>query len=289
MICRRKCRDCSACIDDRHHAAQLCHPCRRKNIANMPAYLTPEQKAHVLRLSGTHTIKQISDEVGISISKITRFRKLNNLARRHRRYTQETINDVLRYYEQHGRVATQKHFPDVNVPCITDVYEHAPRVEPWKQEDLFMVVRMAGLAPPSVLAGLIHRRGMHAGTIESVLFRKMGITRVATLHGLGRHCAKWLAYENCPFVVRPLWRRRTTTKQKNPLRRTYLWCDLVRHMRADIPDFVREGISAMADFQRWLFKNDNPRPVILKMMHDIQGYGDPERLPDKPDLKYYGM
>lgn len=260
MSDKRRCLDCRISIEKRHHNAKRCRRCAVKKLNRPDHNLTPSQQKRVVVLSKRHRIAAIAEKIGVSIPAVARFRCQAQISLRQARYSQETIDQVIECYELHGKAAVQKKFPEVNYRSIVERHPHAPRQARWKGRELVQVARMSGLVPRETQAKIFNRPRANAASIISALVKRLGVTSEAGLHGLPHHTAMAIVDPLCPSVMRP------STTRPGYKRRLYLWCDIAHNMLPGTPMYLRQGIRAMHKFQQWLYKTDDPRRAILRIM-----------------------
>lgn len=234
--------------------------------------LDAEQRAFVLAMQGQISGREMADELGVSWSSVMRFARDRGLSlattKGSRKYIirPELLKRVCNFYETHGRAETEKNFPDVNVRSIVERYKlYRPRQVRWTENQLIEVSKMGGIIPFKDQAKFFRRPNAFAGSIKSVWIKRFGFSGGA-IHGLSAYMAKELVKPDCPHVKTRFWNQRQYSKQFG--RKLYLWVDIEKHLKGDVPKFIREGIGAMADFQRWLFQSKDPKKEIVRMIKD---------------------
>ena len=226
--------------------------------------LTPTQEAMVRRMAGTTFIKNLARAVGTSNSNLDRWAKQNRVNINALAYRPETIRSVCSYYEKHGLQATQDAFPNVRVRSIVERFKNfAPRLIRWSDEQIIEAAKMAGLVSHKAQAKYFNRPNANEGSIRSLWIRKFKISG-GSVNGM----VNWYAKELVDVKVEYLKPKGMSKGEVIEFRRLILWVDLERYLKAEVPRFIRDAIKTMADFQRWLWKSDNPKPLILKMIKE---------------------
>lgn len=217
--------------------------------------MTHEQKARAEELRGKMSREDIAAELGISVSNLMRcfrgkdpFWFKNGFLIRQPELTKQ-VND---YFSAHGLPATVKRFPHLRVKSIVYRYHKTkPRQARWTPEQLVDLVKMAGLVSPEKQAKLFKRPHAHEGSIKSVWIKRFKVAP-GEIHGMKRNSAQHLVVGNPPYL-------KTHGGQY-----LCLWVDMRKHLRPDVPAFMRDAIGTMADFQVWIF-GQNVRREILKV------------------------
>lgn len=261
----RECLRCKTPLDDdTHFNRKRCEPCaillRRKPIGR----LNPIQETEVRRHAGFIPQAQLAEYVGCSRTNLIRWASANRVSLNCFSYKPDVIEKVCKFYEKHGKRKTQDHFPKVSVRSIIERHKlYKPRQIKWTTEQIIEAVKMSGLVSMKAQAKYFNRPGAHVGSIQSLWNKRFGF-RGGSINGLVYNHAKHLntnaRYLN-PFGM-------TRNNKKVKFRRLVLWIDLEKNLRPGTPDFIVDAIRTMADFQRWLWRCDDPKPLIVKMMKD---------------------
>jgi hypothetical protein len=263
MIVKNKCAFCSIKIRPKHYNTKYCPRCsielRKKPIGS----LTENQIKRLHKLKGNYSRKEIAIKLNCSISNLQRFCRDSKISLATKdgsckyRVNPSLIDNVIKYYEEHGLSATQEKFPKIKIRSIVERYSHAKRCTKWKDEQIIELVKMAGLISKQAQADYFKRPRANQGSIQSVWAKKLyGDPRY--IHGLPNNIAKHLVIDRKKFI-------------KLKYKKLFLWSDLINNLRPDIPTHLIKAIEAMAIFQKWLFNNKNPREQILLILKKRSG------------------
>lgn len=85
------------------------------------------------------------------------------------------------------------------------------------------------------------------------------------MNGMVHHHAKTLVNIKARYQ-KPTGQDRNDNLVK--FRRIILWVDMEKCLKAGTPEFIKEAVKTMADFQRWIWRSKNPKPLILKMIKE---------------------
>jgi hypothetical protein len=219
----------------------------------------------VRRLAGTMYIKQLAKAVGSSDSTLDRWAKQNGVNINAHKYRPATIRTVCAFYEKHGLVKTKEAFPDISVRSIIERHKlFKARQTRWTNEQIIEAVKMSGLVSPNAQAKFFNRPNAYNGSIKALWTKRFGF-----LGGSINGMTHWNARELVDSSAQYLKPKGEGRRGEPTLHRwLILWVDLENCLRPDIPDFIRQAIHTMADFQRCLWKSDNPKPLILKMIKE---------------------
>ncbi len=252
------CPNCKKRPKQGHFNSKWCKLCARSFRINPRSTLSEAQIEQARKLIGKMSREDIAERVGTSVASLKRAFRGTRLAFFNRyMINPKLVEQVCRYYEKHGRQKTQKQFPDIKVRSIVERYKKfKPRQARWTDEQFVMLARMAGIVSPSKQAKFFNRPRANAGSIKAAWMKRLGFSP-AQLHGMSHDNGKHLVSDSCPFVK--------VGKGKRPLR-ICLWVDMEQHQRDGLPDFISEAVTTLADFQRWLFKSEDPRTEIIKLM-----------------------
>jgi len=260
---QRTCFDCESIIEG--HFRKRCAGCaavlKKRPLGN----LTEAQEQTVKELAGTMKIKDLAKHVGTSDSTLDRWAYYNNVDINWLSYDKKTIKDVCDYYGGHGLLKTQEAFPMVRVRSIVEKYKlFKPRCRPWTLQERIELVRMAGLVSGISQYKYFKRPRARAGSIWAAYIKTIKAAPTY-LNGLPRDSAKHLVTSNARYLkVYGISR----TKRRVLFRSMLLWIDLEKHLKVGAPKHLQDSIRACADFQRWIWKDPQPRNKILKMIKE---------------------
>lgn len=129
----------------------------------------------VRKLAGTMKQSELALRVGCSRSNLIRWARDAKVSLDSLSYKPELVRSVCLFYELHGKVKTQKTFPNVKVRSIVERYKQfRPRQIRWKNDQLIEAVKMAGLVSPKAQAKYFNRPNAHTGSIQSLWMKKFG-------------------------------------------------------------------------------------------------------------------
>lgn len=259
------CERCNKKLKSVHSNVKRCAPCRDYLKLYVPTTMTPLQIAKAEKMIGKYTRHQICERLGVSLSSLKRAFRGTRMPCVREHINKIMASNVSAYYQIHGLKKTEEKFPELRIRSIIERYKlHSPRQAKWKNDELVEVVRMSHFASHSSQAKYLNRPGAKAGSILSVHSKRLfkGIEK-GNIHGLYEHKARFFVTKSCPkIIVNGLVR----TSGNN--RYLYLWSDMEKNIRIDCPAAIKDAISAGATFQRWLYKTENPRKEILKIIRE---------------------
>lgn len=246
---------------------KYCPPCvflRRKKNIGMPQYVTPEMLDQVINLAGTMLRKEVAKEIGISDSDLKRVANTLNISLKKIHYKESDILEVRKYYLKHGRPATEEKFPNIKVRTIIErhgwIKGECPRQKRWTDQEIVELAKFAGLISFKNQAEYFRRPRANEGAISSAWNKKFK-TKPGYMHGLPLYKAKIFLSPDAPTI-------RYQEQERGGDRKMVLFCDAINYLRPDCPDFVRDAIKAMAEFQHKLFGED-PRFEIENILEAL--------------------
>jgi hypothetical protein len=215
-------------------------------------------------LAGTLMQRELAERIGSSRSALIRWASQNGVSLDAHAYKPELRRRVLAYYELHGKTKTQKAFPDVSVRSIVErsYGKFKPRQIRWTDEQLIEAARMAGLVSPAAQAKYFNRPNANAGAIKSLWMKRFGFGQ-GSVNGMVHDTAKHLVTVRARYI-KPLGESRDGKAAE--FRRLILWVDMEKCLKPDVPPFIADAIRTLANFQRWLWRDENPKPRILRMI-----------------------
>jgi len=210
--------------------------------------------------------RELAQHIGCSRSNLIRWATANEISLNALSYKPDVVLSVCKYYERHGRKKTEETYPDVNVRSIIERNYglFKPRQTRWTDEQIIEAAKMAGLVSPAAQAKYFSRPGAHSGSIKSLWMKKFGFGG-CSINGMVHNYARELVGVRARYI-QPTGESRSGRPTK--FRRVILWVDLERVLITNTPKFIKEAIHTMADFQRWLWRSKDPRPLILKMIRE---------------------
>lgn len=262
------CAECWATVKAKHFNTKYCRPCREKLLKRPAHSMTEAQINQARALIGKMSREEIASAVGTSVSSLKRAFRGTRLAF----YNYCVVNpglvrQVNSYYEKHGKNKTAEAFglKPKQVEHIVYRYKLAkPRQIRWTDKQITEAARMAGLISLKAQAKYFNRPNANAGSIKS-LWNKRFQTAGGCINGMTRWTAKELVTSKAKYL-KPIG----NTRKGEPVefRNLILWVDMEKCLKPGLPKFLQDAIYTMADFQRWLWRSDNPKPLIMKMIKE---------------------
>lgn len=217
---------------------------------------------------------EIAKAVGVSVSSLKRAFRGTRICYFNKYVANQNLTlRVCRYYEKNGMPETVKAFPGVKVDVIVETYGYRKgliknkRQVRWTDKQIADLARMGGLISHKAQAKYFNRPRAFEGSIKSAWTKKFGFM-AGEINGMKHNQARHLVTKRCPFV-----RIRISETRDNPAydrRRVYLWVDMEKHLRSNCPEFIREAIVTMAQFQRWLHQSNQPQRKIRAMIRRLE-------------------
>lgn len=264
----KKCLRCKKKISG-HPNRKRCKPCAKELVVRPQSSLTKTQRAEAKEMIGKMDRKDIALNLGTSLSNLKRaFRGTSLSFYNYCTINPKLVRDVNKYYETHTLVDTAKRFGlrEKQIDHIVYRYKlHKPKQLRWTDAEIIELARMAGLVSPKAQAKFFNRPRANEGSIKSVWAKKFSTGRMCSVNGMTHWTAKALVNQKARYL-RP---KGISRKGKlGEFRKVILWVDMERCLKKEVPDFLKETVSTMADFQRWLHKSKDPKPKILKMIKE---------------------
>lgn len=266
----KKCLRCKKNLSSEHFNRKRCEPCA-KYLRKYPKGTMSAEKIRMAKsLAGKMKRVDIAKKLKVSVANLKRScRGTNFMTFDKWKKNPALVRKVFEYYFKHGKPATVKKFPNVNVKVLVDRPEYYGvkrkyRLLRWTEDQLIEATRMAGLISFDAQAKFFNRPRAHIGSIRSLWMKrfKMG---GGNLNGMCHWRAKQFVNQKARYL-KPLGL--TRKGEQVEFRRLILWVDMEKCLKRDCPEFVREAVESMADFQRWIWKSKNPKPLILKMIKE---------------------
>lgn len=269
MICPR----CKERPKKAHFNARWCEPCAAEFVKRPAGKLTAEQARRARALIHTMPHEDIARELGVSVSRLKRWARDHGnirLSYFNRWHANPRLTmQVCAYYAKHGKIKTAKRFPNVKVRSIVERYFKGLRLEPrqirWTASQLIELAQMAGLVSFKRQARHFNRPNAREGSIKSAWQKKFGHGG-GSINGLSHWLAKDYVRPSCPFFETDYWATRRDNAQFS--RKIALWVDVERSLKPDVPEHLRDAISALAKFQRWLHGR-NVRQNVKRILEKV--------------------
>lgn len=262
----RYCLSCDVFIGDEHFNRKRCQSCSKELVHRPVGRLTKAQEKVVRRLAGKMPYEKLAKKIGSSRSNLMRWaRDRDDVSLDSSSYKSDVVKDVCSYYEKHGKEKTQKRFPKVNVRSIVERHKlYKPRQVRWKGSEIVELAKMAGLISFEAQAKYFNRPNANAGSIRS-FWMKRGMCAVGSVNGMAKFKAKHLCSNDLEYI-KVFGNSRSLERVR--FLNLALWVEMEKHLEENCPQFIKEAIFVMADFQRWLFGNRNTKNKILKMIRE---------------------
>jgi hypothetical protein len=262
--------ECTNCGEEKrseHFNTKYCEKCRAYFLRYPKSTLTKEQRQEAEKLIGKMDRKEIAEHLGVSLANLKRAFRGRRLAF-HNKYARQPdlVKAVCKYYEKHGKIKTQKKFPQVCVRSVVERYPYfKPRQTRWSDSQIVEAAKMSGLISMNAQAKWFNRPNAFEGSIKSLWTKRFGFGG-GSIHGLSYCVGKELVTRRCKPIDTFFWQ--TVRNEHKFGRKLYLWVDIEKHLKSGFPDCIDEAVTTMADFQRWIFQTDNPRRKILQLMKE---------------------
>lgn len=273
---RERCGDCGVRPKKAHVNAKWCARCADRRKANPSHALTASQIRKALSLRGKMRRHLVAECVGCTVSAISRLGREKKLSFSAMPYATnpDLVRRIVAHYRAFGGPATLDKFGKMaNLRSVVERYSPEPgphRIARWTNKQVVELARMGGLVSFEAQARYFNRPNAYAGSINAFWQNRVGVGP-GQIHGMSVRIAQQLCQQ--PFKATIVSGSEGSSADT---RRLVLWVDAVKCLRGDIPDFMREAIEVMAGFQHWLFKTDNPRAAILRLIRtrSKQGLSD---------------
>lgn len=276
---RNNCIECGSEKRTVHSNTKYCNSCRLKFLHKPKGTMTESQKQLAMSLRGEYKREEIAKRVGVSLSNLKRSMPDVSFAWKNgsRKYNinPKLIKEVCEYYEMHGKVKTQKKFPNVKLRSIVERYKYySPRQIRWTDEQIKKAAQMAGIVSPEAQARHFNRPRANKGSIVSLWMKKFG-SGGGNVNGLSWHTAKHFIKPNCPVVKTQFWKQRNASHKLSYLRKEHsrkivLWVDFVNYQKPSNPDWIKEAAKTMAKFQIWLHETKQVNVNIDKFLREVK-------------------
>jgi len=266
----RNCLRCKKPISG-HPNRKRCEPCARILRRSPRGTMTEAQKARAIRMIGKISREEIAQKLGVSTSNLKRSMPGQSFWFHNGKWKNrpDIVEKVLRYYWLHGMPKTVKKFKGISVKSIVDrpeYYGHKRvyRQLRWTDAQKVELVRMSGLVSHGSQAAHFKRPKAAGGSIKSAWVKVFG-RAPGQINGMSYDNAKHISKPGTPYLRPQGWIRGRESKCW-----LVLWIDLEKNLKDGVPEYIREAVQAMADFQRWIWGVKNPRSKIIKMMNQIE-------------------
>jgi DNA-binding XRE family transcriptional regulator len=263
------CPNCQIRTKQKHFNSRWCKPCADSFKKRPRPNLSTAQKKEALRLRGKLTKEEIAKRIGASRSSVMRLGrdlKLSFAATYKYKANPRLVKQVCQYYEKHGKVKTQEKFPQVSVRSIVERYKcFSPRQTRWTDDQLMELARMAGIVSQRAQAKYFKRPGANEGSIKSAWMKKFKSSG-GSINGLSWNIARHFVTKQCKPMRTQFWTPRNKRSSNLKGRQVVLWTEMQKHLKADVPQWIKESVQAMAKFQIWLHGSAQVKRKIIKLI-----------------------
>jgi len=274
-----KCKTCGKSLSKKlHFNREYCDECQKRARKGyyFPKMITPELEKKLLRHMGKLNRKQLSERFKISIPTLTRWSRYRGYTLAQQRYSKKLIKEVISYYIKHGKIKTQKRYPEVKLRSIIEKHNKGvcPRQKRWTDSQIFEAVRMAGIVTLKKQAEYFNRPHAHAGSITS-LWNKRFNAKGSYINGLPK-----AAIRGCVTWDMPYYKVKFGKGVKHSGYCMAFWKDIEKHLKPSVSDVIRRGVSAMARFSEYLHGKENTVKNIIELIEERE-HEKPKRFSDK--------
>lgn len=262
------CPNCKIRKKQKHDNSKWCLHCALQFRKRPKSNMTSEQIKQAKKLIGKMDRREIAQKLDVSLSSLKRAFRGKRLAfYNYCVANPDLVKRVNKYYESHSQSDTAKYFnlSEKQIEHIVYRYKmHKPKQIRWSNDQIVMLAKMAGLVRMDKQAKIFNRPGAKAGSIKSAWTKKFKNCG-GSVHGMSEYIAKNLVTDKCPRLKTQFYEARR--KGQFYSRKLCLWVDMEKYLKPDIPEFVVDAIKQMAEFQRWLFKTNDPKKEINLMIN----------------------
>lgn len=261
---KKKCPQCKKRPVQSHKNSKWCKKCSDALKLRPQSTLSKAEITQAKKLIGKMASRDIAKELNTSISNLKRAFRGVRLAYFNKYVCNPgLVKRVCAYYELNGKKKTQNMFPDICVRSIVERYpQFSPRQLRWTDKQYIELARMAGLVSLDSQARFFNRPRANEGSIKSAWYKKFGYGG-SGINGLSNFSAKEIVNVSCPRIRSFYWG--TQRNGKSFGRKICLWVDIENHLKPESPEFMKNAVAQMAEFQRWLH-GKNAKNNILNMI-----------------------
>lgn len=261
----KNCLLCEVDISDSHPNRKMCEECSLLSRKKPKGTMTKTQIAQAKKMAGKAPREEIAKNLGVSLSNLKRScPKVSFVYYYKYKANPSMVKEVLKYYEKNGRKKTEEKYKDENVKIrsIVEKYKnYSPRQVRWKNSEILMAVKMAGLFDFNTQAKYFNRPNAHKGSLRSLWSKRLH-GKPSDINGMHEYKALLFVKKTCPHV-------KTEVGAGKYNRKLYLYSDMKNHLRKSCPDFIRKAIIALAEFQEKLWQTKNVRKEVRKLQRKL--------------------
>lgn len=224
---------------------------------NKPAGTMTKKQVEIARkLAGTMDRNDIAKKLDVSLANLKRSCKFSFAFHTVHKSNPERTQKIIEYYEKHGGNKTKEKFKNISIRSVVEHYKRKkPRCIRWTDEQMVKAVQMRGFVSEENQAKIFNRPRANAGSIKSLWNKRFGFSSLQ-VHGLCASQAKHIIRDSAKTV-------------NTGFIKIVLWVDLEKNLDQTCPQFIKDAISSLARFQRWIFRSQDPKKIIIRMIDGI--------------------
>ena len=179
------------------------------------------------------------------------------------KYSDEIKKEVCDYFNQHGLKKTAEKFPEVRIRSIVERNKkyRIARQKRWTENQIIQLAKFAGIINIKDQVKYFNRPLAKEQSIPRAWKRIFGISQML-INGLYYNKAKYIVNKNCPSI------NVSFLGDNNCY--LYLWIDIKKNIKKDLPNYIVKAIDACALFQNWIWGGGDVKRKILKMIKEIE-------------------
>lgn len=256
------CLGCDTELKDYHKKKKYCDECKKIRSKNIyiPGCLSEEQQKQIDELVGIMSIRDIAKTVGTSRSSVKRYGNHKCYKFMIYKYTNEFKKELTDYYVKHGKRKTVNKFPNAKIRSIVERVEHIPRQIRWTDEQIVTAVKMADLVPNNMQAMIFNRPNAYSGSIKSLWTKRIGVGQTY-INGARMHFLKSIC---CKKIVSGL----ITIDSSGQCKVIIPWTIVFENLKKDLPDWIKQAINSLANFQKWLHGTKNIEKSLMETTNE---------------------
>lgn len=212
--------------------------------------------------------EELASAMGVSLTSVVRFARHRGVCLKKQTSRPVTVRSLLESVRYRGLEETRARYAGaMDVDGILRERAASLTKTGWTDEQVVALVRMGPFVPLSEQVKRIRRKGMGETGISCVWTRVLR-TSPSRLHGFSLAEARHLCRPGVPYVrLRLLRRRLIHTAHTNRTRlRLVLWWTAKDFLVDGLPDYLVDGVNAMALFQQWLYAPETPDTAIRRLL-----------------------
>lgn len=251
-----------------HHKRQRCRPCSYRAARFNPPDLTEEQKALFKAKVGTVSRSELARLMGVSVTSAARYARHVGVSLANQTPKPVVMRSLLQSVRYRGLEQTRSRYgAAMDVDGLLQERAAGLLKTGWTDEQVVSLVRMGPFLPLSEQLKRLGRVGTGEAGISCTWTRVLK-TSPSQLHGLSMTAARHLCRPGVPSVRLRLLRRpsRGTLRAGRTRLRLVLWWVAKDFLVDWLPDYLVDGVNAMALFQKWLYAPEEPDIAIRRLL-----------------------